>query len=84
MHTWELLYDSICLWLRAVNSGRHRADKSVPRVQIFETVFPMYKTFVEPDLDTAHLRIVNTFNPFSGACRCHGLRPSSHSGPQML
>ncbi|XRB08281.1 uridine kinase [Pycnococcus provasolii] len=34
--------------------------------QISETVYPMYKAFIEPDLQTAHLRIVNTFNPFSG------------------
>ena len=26
----------------------------------------MYKAFIEPDLDKAHLRISNTFNPFSG------------------
>ena len=34
--------------------------------QISETVYPMYKAFIEPDLQTAHLRIYNTFNPFSG------------------
>ena len=26
----------------------------------------MYKAYIEPDLQTAHLRIYNTFNPFSG------------------
>ena len=26
----------------------------------------MYKAFIEPDLAKAHLRISNTFNPFSG------------------
>ena len=26
----------------------------------------MYKAFIEPDLKKAHLRIYNTFNPFSG------------------
>ncbi len=26
----------------------------------------MYKAYIEPDLETAHLRIYNTFNPFSG------------------
>jgi len=26
----------------------------------------MYKAFIEPDLQTAHIKIVNTFNPFSG------------------
>jgi len=34
--------------------------------QISETVYPMYKAFIEPDLATAHLAIQNTFNPFSG------------------
>jgi len=34
--------------------------------QITETVFPMYKAFIEPDLEKAHIRIVNGFNPFSG------------------
>ncbi|KAG2492795.1 hypothetical protein HYH03_008955 [Edaphochlamys debaryana] len=34
--------------------------------QITDTVYPMYKAFIEPDLQTAHLRIVNSFNPFSG------------------
>ena len=26
----------------------------------------MYKAYIEPDLKTAHLKIYNTFNPFSG------------------
>lgn len=26
----------------------------------------MYKAFIEPDLKTAHLKIINKFNPFSG------------------
>lgn len=34
--------------------------------QISDTVYPMYKAYIEPDLETAHLRIYNTFNPFSG------------------
>lgn len=34
--------------------------------QITETVYPMYKAFIEPDLEKAHIRIVNSFNPFSG------------------
>ncbi|KAL4633338.1 hypothetical protein ACB092_04G116300 [Castanea dentata] len=34
--------------------------------QISETVYPMYKAFIEPDLQTAHIRIINKFNPFSG------------------
>lgn len=35
-------------------------------MQITDTVYPMYKAFIEPDLNTAHLKIYNTFNPFSG------------------
>ncbi|KAH9297166.1 hypothetical protein KI387_028848, partial [Taxus chinensis] len=34
--------------------------------QISETVYPMYKAYIEPDLQTAHIRIKNKFNPFSG------------------
>ena len=34
--------------------------------QITETVHPMFRVFIEPDLQTAHLRIVNAFNPFAG------------------
>ncbi|MCO5603725.1 hypothetical protein L7F22_057876 [Adiantum nelumboides] len=34
--------------------------------QVSETVYPMYKAFIEPDLETAHIKIVNKFNPFSG------------------
>eukprot|EP00884_Botryococcus_braunii_P008179 jgi/Botrbrau1/17362/Bobra.0015s0103.1 len=34
--------------------------------QISDTVYPMYKAYIEPDLKEAQLRIYNTFNPFSG------------------
>ncbi|KAI9089320.1 hypothetical protein K1719_029599 [Acacia pycnantha] len=34
--------------------------------QISETVYPMYKAFIEPDLQTAHIKIVDKFNPFTG------------------
>jgi uridine kinase len=34
--------------------------------QISETVYPMYKAFIEPDLRSAHLRVENSFNPFAG------------------
>lgn len=26
----------------------------------------MYKAYIEPDLKTAHIKIINKFNPFSG------------------
>jgi hypothetical protein len=29
-------------------------------------VYPMYKAFIEPDLQTAHIKITNKFNPFTG------------------
>ncbi|XP_073226745.1 inorganic pyrophosphatase TTM2-like isoform X3 [Cicer arietinum] len=34
--------------------------------QISETVYPMYKAYIEPDLLTAHIKICNKFNPFFG------------------
>ncbi|CAL5197269.1 unnamed protein product [Lathyrus oleraceus] len=34
--------------------------------QISETVYPMYKAYIEPDLQTAHIKITNKFNPFFG------------------
>eukprot|EP01156_Anaeramoeba_ignava_P022157 Anaeramoba_ignava/c20294_g2_i2.p1 GENE.c20294_g2_i2~~c20294_g2_i2.p1 ORF type:complete len:284 (-),score=83.73 c20294_g2_i2:129-980(-) len=33
--------------------------------QITETVYPMYKAFIEPDLKFAHIKIRNYFNPFT-------------------
>ncbi|XWS51284.1 hypothetical protein CRYUN_Cryun12cG0163600 [Craigia yunnanensis] len=38
--------------------------------QISETVYPMYKVFIEPYLQTAHIKIINKFNPFSGFQNC--------------
>jgi uridine kinase len=32
--------------------------------QITDTVFPMFKAFIEPDLCFATIKIQNTFNPF--------------------
>jgi hypothetical protein len=29
-------------------------------------VYPMYEAFIEPDLKTAHIKIINKFNPFTG------------------
>nr|XP_010940058.1 inorganic pyrophosphatase TTM2 [Elaeis guineensis] len=45
-----------------------RADQEPEEIihQISETVYPMYKAFIEPDLQTAHIKIINKFNPFSG------------------
>ncbi|KAG6651236.1 hypothetical protein I3843_06G090600 [Carya illinoinensis] len=46
----------------------HRAGQQPEEIiqQISETVYPMYKAFIEPDLQTAHIRITNKFNPFNG------------------
>jgi uridine kinase len=33
--------------------------------QVTQTVYPMYKVFIEPDLLSADIRIMNKFNPFS-------------------
>lgn len=29
-------------------------------------VYPMYKAYIEPDLQTAQIKIINKFNPFTG------------------
>lgn len=42
------------------------------------SVYPMYKTFIEPDLKTAHLRIFNSFNPFSGLLNATFILKSAH------
>lgn len=34
--------------------------------QVSDTVFPMYKAFIEPDLNTAEIKVTNNFNPFAG------------------
>ncbi|KAK9800247.1 hypothetical protein WJX73_005883 [Symbiochloris irregularis] len=46
--------------------------------QISDTVYPMYKAFIEPDLKQAHLRIYNTFNPFSGFMNATYILKSAH------
>nr|ACF22692.1 uridine kinase [Brachypodium distachyon] len=39
---------------------------NLTRRKMYFQVYPMYKAFIEPDLKTAHIRIINKFNPFSG------------------
>ena len=34
--------------------------------QVTDTVFPMYKAFIEPSIRAAHIRVTNSFNPFAG------------------
>ncbi|KAL7149265.1 hypothetical protein ABFS83_05G027900 [Erythranthe nasuta] len=57
-------FDLVKRVLRDIN----RADQEPEEIihQISETVYPMYKAFIEPDLDTAHIKIGNKFNPFTG------------------
>ncbi|CAL6352843.1 unnamed protein product [Bathycoccus prasinos] len=54
--------------LKRVMRDIHRSGQAPESIihQISETVYPMYKAYIEPDLRTAHLRIVNSFNPFAG------------------
>ena len=35
-------------------------------LQISDTVYPMYKAFIDFYINTANLVIYNTFNPFAG------------------
>ncbi|CAO2828455.1 unnamed protein product [Amaranthus hypochondriacus] len=50
--------------------------------QISETVYPMYKAFIEPDLETAHIKIRNKFNPFTGFENATFILKSSKSIPE--
>jgi hypothetical protein len=34
--------------------------------QVSDTVYPMYKAFIEPDLNKAEIKVMNNFNPFAG------------------
>lgn len=57
-------FDLVKRVLRDINRSGQEPEDIIH--QISETVYPMYKAFIEPDLQTAHIRIVNKFNPFSG------------------
>jgi uridine kinase/adenylate cyclase class IV len=50
--------------LRDIDRSGQAPDEIID--QIGQTVWPMFKAFIEPDLKAAHIRIYNTFNPFSG------------------
>lgn len=53
--------------------------------QISETVYPMYKAFIEPDLQTAHIKIMNKFNPFTGfQCPTYILKSSRNLTPEEI
>lgn len=57
-------FDLVKRVLRDIDRSGQAPEEII--AQISETVYPMYKAFIEPDLETAHLRVVNKFNPFSG------------------
>ncbi|KAI5073488.1 hypothetical protein GOP47_0011501 [Adiantum capillus-veneris] len=57
-------FDLLKRVLRDINRAGQDPEEIIH--QISETVYPMYKAFIEPDLETAHIKIVNKFNPFSG------------------
>lgn len=57
-------FDLVKRVLRDINRSGQAPEDIIH--QISETVYPMYKAFIEPDLETAHIKIVNKFNPFSG------------------
>ncbi|PSC70801.1 DNA topoisomerase I [Micractinium conductrix] len=57
-------FDLVKRVLRDINRSGQAPEEIIQ--QISDTVYPMYKAFIEPDLKAAHLRIYNTFNPFSG------------------
>jgi hypothetical protein len=36
------------------------------KARVSDAVFPMYKEYMEPDMETAHIRVRSHHNPFSG------------------
>lgn len=71
-------FDLVKRVLRDLNRSGLQADEIIQQVliplstdnlmvvQVSDTVYPMYKAFIEPDLKTAQLKVYNKFNPFSG------------------
>lgn len=57
-------FDLVKRVLRDIDRSGQTPDGIIQ--QVADTVYPMYKAFIEPDLKEAHLRIYNNFNPFSG------------------
>eukprot|EP00879_Flechtneria_rotunda_P021400 GHRR01022557.1.p1 GENE.GHRR01022557.1~~GHRR01022557.1.p1 ORF type:complete len:361 (+),score=111.23 GHRR01022557.1:194-1276(+) len=57
-------FDLIKRVLRDINRSGQGPEEIIQ--QITDTVFPMYKAFIEPDLNAAQLKIHNSFNPFTG------------------
>jgi hypothetical protein len=57
-------FDLVKRVLRDIDRSSQAPEEIIQ--QVSDTVYPMYKAFIEPDLKAAHLRIYNPFNPFSG------------------
>eukprot|EP00899_Mesostigma_viride_P023899 jgi/Mesvir1/4694/Mv19972-RA.1 len=57
-------FDLVKRVLRDLNRSGQEAEEIIS--QISETVYPMYKAYIEPGLKKAHICIRNNFNPFSG------------------
>eukprot|EP00878_Enallax_costatus_P011173 GHUV01011667.1.p1 GENE.GHUV01011667.1~~GHUV01011667.1.p1 ORF type:complete len:333 (+),score=73.17 GHUV01011667.1:259-1257(+) len=57
-------FDLVKRVLRDINRSGQGPEEIIQ--QITDTVFPMYKAFIEPDLNAAQLKIHNSFNPFTG------------------
>ncbi|KAJ8440938.1 hypothetical protein Cgig2_022794 [Carnegiea gigantea] len=57
-------FDLVKRVLRDIQRAGQKPEEIIQ--QISETVYPMYKAFIEPDLQTAHIKIINKFNPFTG------------------
>ncbi|KAK2078989.1 hypothetical protein QBZ16_002679 [Prototheca wickerhamii] len=57
-------FDLVKRVLRDISRSGQAAEEIIQ--QVSETVYPMYKAFIEPDLEQAQLRVYNSFNPFSG------------------
>ncbi|CAH9131221.1 unnamed protein product [Cuscuta epithymum] len=57
-------FDLVKRVLRDIHRSRKEPEAIIQ--QISETVYPMYKAYIEPDLQKAHIKITNKFNPFKG------------------
>ena len=57
-------FDLVKRVLRDIDRSAQAPEEIIQ--QVSDTVYPMYKAFIEPDLKAAHFRIHNPFNPFSG------------------
>ena len=57
-------FDLVKRVLRDITRSGQQPEEIIQ--QVSDTVYPMYKAYIEPDLRSAHLRIYNTFNPFTG------------------